>query len=214
MSRRHSEPNSVIQHVLRRVQRAAAGRVFVAKDFLDLGTREAVDVALHRLLRDGAIQRVRRGQYQRPRMSPLVGAVPPSPAAVARASARSSGGRIAPTGAAALNALGISTQVPARAEYLTDATSRQLSVGGRKVRLRHVGPARLAEAGTPTGTVLEALRYLGPDGVTPAIQRQIARRLTARDARTLRQAARYAPSWAVADIHAIAKLALDNGRLR
>ncbi len=203
-----------MQRMLRRFRASAAGRIFSAKDFLDLGTRGAVDLALLRLQREGIIERVGRGLYQRPRVSPLVGAVPPSPAAVAQAAARASGGRIAPTGAAALNALGISTQVPARAEYLTDISSRQLPVGARTVRLRHVRPGRVAQAGTLAGTVIEALRELGPDGVTSTIRRQIARALTETDARALRQAARHAPSWAVAEIHAIADLVIGKSGVR
>ena len=210
MRARPLDPNSTMQRMLRRFRASATGRVFTVKDFLDLGSRAAVDLALLRLRRDGVIERVGRGIYQRPRISPVVGSVPPSPVAVARAAVRASGGRIAPTGAAALNALGVSSQVPARAEYLTDVTSRHLSVGGRTVKLRHVGSARIAEAGTPAGTVIEALRHLGPDGVTPAIRRQIARTLTVDDARALQRAARHAPSWAVAEIHSITKLLMDH----
>lgn len=205
MKSRPADPNSTQQRVLQRFRKSGAGTVFSAKDFLDLGSRGAVDLALLRLREAGVIQRVSRGLYQRTRTSSLVGSVPPSTTAVAQAAARASGGRIAPTGAAALNALGISTQVPARAEYLTDASSRQLAVGGRTVKLRRVTPARMVEAGTLAGTVVEALRYLGPEAVTPTIRQQIARKLSATDARALRRAARHAPTWAVAVIHDIVR---------
>lgn len=39
------------------------GAVFVPTDFLDFGSREAVDVVLHRLVRKGTIRRLARGIY-------------------------------------------------------------------------------------------------------------------------------------------------------
>jgi hypothetical protein len=192
-----------MQRIARRFRKTAAGTVFSVKDFLDLGNRSTVDLALLRLQRKGVIQRVGRGLYHRPRQSALVGSVPASTTTLARKIAQASGGRIAPTGTSALNALGLSSQVPAKVEYLTDTTSRTLKIGNRTISLRHASPARLALAGTLAGTMIEALRALGPEGITPAVRRQLVRQLTSKDAEMLRKATRHAPTWAVKEIHQI-----------
>lgn len=210
MRSRPIDPASTIQRIASRFRKAAAGTVFSVKDFLDLGNRSAVDLALLRLQRQGLIQRVGRGLYHRPRKSALVGPVPASSATLARKVAQVSGGRIAPTGASALNSLGLSTQVPAKVEYLTDTTSRTLKFGNREITLRRASPARLALAGTRAGTIVEALRALGPDGVTPKVRKQIVRQLTYKDAESLRQATRHAPTWAVKEIHDIVDQFLDS----
>ena len=40
--------------------------VWVPADFTDLGSRDAVDQALHRLMRAGFIRRITRGLYDKP----------------------------------------------------------------------------------------------------------------------------------------------------
>ena len=59
--------------------------MFVPGDFLDLGSREAVDLALHRLTRKGTIRRLARGVYDFPKEHPVLGLLSPSADAVARA---------------------------------------------------------------------------------------------------------------------------------
>ena len=49
--------------------------VWTPVDFLDLGSREAIDQALHRLTRAGAIRRIARGLYDKPAFNKLTGAV-------------------------------------------------------------------------------------------------------------------------------------------
>jgi hypothetical protein len=56
--------------ILDRIRASGRGKVFASKDFLDLGSREAVDQALSRLARAGEIQRLGRGLYHYPRTNP------------------------------------------------------------------------------------------------------------------------------------------------
>ena len=75
------------------------GSVFVPGDFLDLGSREAVDLALHRLARKGTIRRLARGVYDFPKQHPVLGLLSPSADAVARALAGRDRTRLQPAGA-------------------------------------------------------------------------------------------------------------------
>ena len=183
------------------------GSVWSAKDFLDLGTRASVDQALRRLTLAGKIRRVARGLYDFPRAGAIVSQRAPDPRAVAKAAARARGAHIVPTGAAAANALGLTTQVPARADYLTDGPSKQIDLNGRRVRLKRVSPKRLANAGT-AGAVIEAFRYLGQDAVSRlsnADLARVSRALRDGDTRGLQRAVRNAPDWMRPTLDRIAK---------
>ena len=121
---------------MKRVSAYGRGRwVCTPKDFLDLGSREAVDQALSRLVKACQLRRVGHGLYDMPRMSDVLKR--PAPvnldAAIA-ALARRDGVRIMPDGLAAANQLGLTNALPAKASYVTDGSSRTLKIDGRTVR--------------------------------------------------------------------------------
>lgn len=69
----------IADKIMRRVRGHGKGVwVCSAKDFLDLGSRAAVDQALSRLAKTRKLRRVRRGLYDLPRPNPLLNT--PSPA--------------------------------------------------------------------------------------------------------------------------------------
>src|SRR5207249_246493 len=141
--------------------------VFVPAEFLDLGSREAIDIALHRLARKGTIRRLARGVYDFPKQHPVLGPLAPSADTVAQALAGRDRTRLQPTGAYAANVLGLSEQVPAKAVFLTDGPSRAGKVGALTIPLRRTTPRNMAAAGRLSGLVIQALRELGKDHVTP-----------------------------------------------
>jgi|SRR5665213_451891 len=187
---------TVADKILRRMM-GSRGSVWSPKDFMDIGRRASVDQALRRLSLAGAIRKVARGLYDYPQSSPLIGRRAPTAHAIAKAAARARGAQVRPTGAVAANALGLSTQVPARADYITDGSPRQLLVDGRHIKLKRVSPKRLALA-NGAGALIEALRYLGRDAVTKLgdadIQR-VSESLKPSDVRKLRNAMYHAPDW-------------------
>ena len=184
----------ISDQVVQRIRRWKRGAVFTPKDFLDLGGRAAVDQALSRLADKDRIRRISRGLYDAPRTSAKLGRLSPDPDTVAQALARASGGRLQVAGARAANALGLSTQVPAKTEYLTSGPTREVTLGKRVVTLRHASPKVLVAPGSKAGTVVQALRYLGPDGAGQAADR-LAPTLGDADRRVLGRAAPNAPGW-------------------
>jgi hypothetical protein len=107
MSRPKSR-QSLDAKVLRRVRRRGPGSVATPTEFLDLGTRAAVDQALSRLARQGILRRVVRGVYGYSERSRLLGELSPRPAEVAKALARPVAQKLQPSGAFAANLLGLS----------------------------------------------------------------------------------------------------------
>lgn len=179
---------------MRRARATGRGGVFTPTDFLDVAARAAVDQALSRMAKAGKLRRLARGLYDFPRVHPKLGALSPAPDDVARALARETGSQAQIAGAHAANALGLSMQVPAKSLYLTDGPSRRIVLGKRVVDLRHASPKHLIAPGSPAGTVVQALRHVGP--MRAADVAQIAtRRLSTSDKRVLASNAVRAPAW-------------------
>jgi hypothetical protein len=185
---------SVPDRIMKRARAGGRGGVFTPRDFLDVAARAAVDQALSRLAKGGKLRRLARGLYDFPKVHPKLGPLSPAPDDVAQALARETGSQVQIAGARAANALGLSTQVPAKSIYLTDGPSRRVVLGKRVVDLRHASPKHLIAPGSPAGTVVQALRHLGPVRATDVVH-VAARRLSASDKKTLATSAVQAPAW-------------------
>lgn len=187
-------PASAPDRVMNHVRASGRGSVFTPNDFLTVASRSAVDQALSRLVKRGQLRRLAHGLYDFPRMHPKLGPLSPAPDDVAQALARETGSQVQIAGARAANALGLSTQVPAQSTYLTDGPSRRVVLGKRVVHLRHASPKHLIAPGSPVGTVVQALRHVGPVRAADVVQ-IAARRLSANDKKTLASTTAQAPAW-------------------
>lgn len=191
---------------MKRARGRGRGGVFTPSDFLDVAGRSAVDQALSRLVKIGKLRRLARGLYDFPKVHPQLGPLSPAPDDVAHALARETGSQVQISGARAANALGLSTQVPAKSTYLTNGPSRRVVLGKRVVDLRHASPKHLIAPGSAVGTVVQALRHVG--AVRAADVAQIAaRRLSANDKKKLASTAVQAPAWMRSTLVSIANAA-------
>jgi len=188
-------PQSIDAKVLSRIRSKHRGSVHVPGDFLDLGSREAVDLAFHRLAKKGTLRRLARGVYDFPARHPVLGLLSPSADTIAAALAGRDHSRLQPAGAYAANALGLSEQVPAKAVFLTDGPSRTVKIGPMTIQLRQTTPRNMAAAGRLSGLVIQAFRELGKEHVTPARIEQLRRTLPADKRRELLKDIKLAPAW-------------------
>jgi hypothetical protein len=187
---------TLASRIARRLFRWPPERVFSRYDFMDLGSTDAIGMALMRLNRRGAIRRVRRGYYDRPRLDPVLGELSPSPRELLAALARRSGMRFQPGPAAAANALGMSEQVPMRLVYETDAPSRTVTWGTRgSIKLQRRAPRDLARAGRLSGQLFAALRSLGKGRVTEDNLARLKQELKPEQRRELLRDLPLAPAW-------------------
>lgn len=155
-----SEP--LAEQIMHHARTLPEGEPLYAKQLLGLGSRAGVDQALSRLARTGALLRVGRGLYVRP-IESRFGTRAPETEKLVEAIAGARGETVASHGAAAANALGLTTQVPTRSIYLTSGRSRTLTLGKLKVELQHVPSWQLTLAGRPGGEIVRALAWLGPE---------------------------------------------------
>lgn len=190
-----NKPQSIESQILRRIHKRGRGAVVVPGDFLEVGNRTAVDIALHRLAKRGKIRRLSRGLYDFPKQHPVLGPLLPSAEVVARALAGRDRTRLQPAGAYAANELGLSEQVPAKVVFLTDGTSRMVKVGPMTIQLRRTTPRNMAAAGRLSGLVIEALRELGKDHITPQRIEHLRRTLPVQKRRDLLKDLKLAPTW-------------------
>ena len=195
MSGRKKSPQAIDSRILATIHGGGRGSVFVPADFLGIGSREAVDLALHRLARKGTIRRLARGVYDFPKEHPVLGPLTPSAEAVARALAGRDRTRLQPAGAYAANTLGLSEQVPAKAVFLTDGPARTVKIGTTTIQLRRTTAKNMATAGRLSGLLIQALREVGKDRVTPERREHLKRTLPADERRELLKDLKLAPAW-------------------
>lgn len=190
------------EQILARVHRWGPGRPFMPKDFLDIASRGSVDMALGALTREGLVRRIRRGLYDRPRVSEsLGGELSPDLHEAARALARRYQWTIVPEGAWAANVLGLSTQVPAKIVYLSDGPNKKVSVGRRVIQFKHARPQALAAGGEKSGLAIQALRHLGREAVEESTKARLRQVLSETERRQLSKATRHGVEW----IHQVAQ---------
>lgn len=128
-----------------RMATRAPFRVWVPADFTDLGSRDAVDQALHRMTRAGLIRRITRGLYDKPDFNSLTGKpTNPDPRAVIDALARRDSARMIVDGIAAANDIRLSDAVPAHIIVHTDARLKSLALGNLTIRFKTTAPSKLS----------------------------------------------------------------------
>jgi len=163
--------------------------------FLDLGSRMAVDQTLGRLTKSGTIRRLTRGLYDYPAKHPDFGDLPPNYDRVAQALVGRDNLKIQPSGAYAANLLGLTEQVPAKIVFFTDGPNRKVQIGKQTIVLKRTTPKNMATAGRISGLVIQALRYLKQGNIDLTVVAKLKRRLSDDDKNTLMNDIRYAPAW-------------------
>jgi hypothetical protein len=196
---------SVEKSIMSRIKKKGRGSCFTPKAFLDLGSPEAVRIALYRLKRRGVLRRLTRGLYDYPKLHHTIGLLSPDPNDVAEALSERDASRIQPSGGYAANLLGLSEQVPAKIIFLTDGPARRVSIGRQEIILKNTTPRNMATAGRTSGTVIQALRHLGANQIVEQHINRLRQTLSAGDKRRLKMDRIYAPGWMHPILDAIAE---------
>ncbi|MFZ4377812.1 MAG: DUF6088 family protein [Saprospiraceae bacterium] len=199
---------SIEDKILQHIEAFPKGELFLPSDFSELGSSEAVRLSLFRLEKEGVITRVAQGIYVRPRESSLIGKLTPTAEEVAEAIAKRDKIRTTPTGSYALNALGLSTQVPMNIVLLTDGSPREIKVGKRKIKFKKTTPKNLMAKGKISRLVIQALKEIGNGKVTAVEEQKILDVLKKENEKDLKHDIALAPVW----IQKIMSKALNNGK--
>ena len=166
--------NSIENRIVSRIYGNGRGWSFSQTDFSELGSTEAIHVALHRLEKKGTIRRILRGIYDYPIYSELLEKhLSPDLAKVASALSRKFGWRIHPSGAAALNLMGLSSQVPGRILYMSDGPTRRYTVGKTELVFKHTAMKEVSFKYPESALIVQGLKSLGKEAVTDDVVEKI-----------------------------------------
>ncbi len=165
---------TIEQQILARVYGHGRGWAFSPKDFLHLGSRKAVDVALIRLTNAGTIRRIIRGIYDYPRFSVFLDhQLGPDIHQISIALARKFGWSIQAGSAAALNLIGLSTQVPSQYVYYSNGPDRKYVIDKTALQFEKTTLKETRFRMEETGIVVQAIKAMGQKGITSDVRRMI-----------------------------------------
>jgi len=186
---------SIHLQVLDKISDLERGCVFFPEDFASIGNSEAIRQALSRICKDGTIIRLSKGIYLYPVIDNELGIFYPSVERIGKAISKRDKSRIVPTGAFALNRLGLSTQVPVNVIFLTDGITRKINIGKQTITFKHTNPKSLSFRGKITPLAVAALKEIGKDKVLPDELDKIRKALQSESTETVLSDAYLAPRW-------------------
>ena len=181
--------------ILAKIKKAKRGTLFFADNFATLGNIDTIYRTLNRLVEKGELDKVTNGIYYRPQMDKIIGKITPKIEDVAAAIARRDKAKIVPTGAYALNRLGLSTQVPMKIVYLTDGSARNVKVGNYTISFIRTSPKNVSAIGKISRLAIQALKSIGKENVSPKEIEKIQNALMKEKIAYLEHDLRIAPSW-------------------
>lgn len=154
-------PSDLKMAVLQRVKADAPRKIWTPSDFLDLGSRDAIDKTLQRLTKAEHLRRIDRGLYDQPGFNKLTQKPnPPDTRSVIEALGRRDQVRMLVDGMTAANDLGLTDAVPAKIVVHTDARRRALRLGNVVISFRPTAASKLFWAGRPGMRVVQALHWM------------------------------------------------------
>ena len=137
--------------------------ILFRSDFPEYHT-EFVGSVLSELTTEGMLIKIAHGIYAKPRNSRF-GVVLPSVDKVVQAIAVRDNAEVLPSGMTALNALGLSTQVPMNYTYLTTGSERTVNLSNRKVVLKRGVPKNFCYGTRLISLLVQALKALKKENV-------------------------------------------------
>lgn len=187
---------SVIQEIRIRINDMDDGDIMMTSDFADLSSITTIRKCLGRCADDGIIRRVFDGVYEKPKFSKLLKEyLPTDPEKVAYALARKYHWTIAPCGDIALNKLGLTTQVPSVWSYVSDGPYRDFGWDNIQLKFKHKANREISQLSKQTLLVVEAIRALGKERITPDIVVQLQNKLPDTDKEIILDEATNCSEW-------------------
>jgi len=166
--------DSISKIIRERISHIEIGKLFTINDFADLNNDNLVTRTLSRLQNEGAIVRVATGIYVSPKKTQF-GILYPTIDQIAQKIAERDKAQIMPTGDTALNILGLSTQVPMNAVYITNGAKRKVKVGERNIIFKNVIQKNFQFKGKLLPLIIIALKELGEKNITDEIKNKITK---------------------------------------
>ena len=177
-----------------RIESMSEGCILFRSDFPEYHT-EFVGSVLSELTDEGVLVKIAHGIYAKPRNSRF-GVLLPSIDNVVQAIAVRDNADLLPSGVVALNALGLSTQVPVIYTYLTSGSERTIQLSNTQVILKRGVPKNFCYRTRLISLLVQALKALKKENVSEEVVntiRQLVKKET--DKATLAEDVDMMPAW-------------------
>lgn len=184
-----------------KISKSSLGELFFADDFVKYGSAANIRKVLSRLENEGLVVRLSHGIYLKPKQDPLLGVIYPSTEEIAKEIAKRDKARIAPTGVLALYLLGLTTQVPLKAIYLTDGSQREIKIGNRTIKFKRTAPKSFAIKDELLHLIVQAFKETGLKKVTDSFLLNMQSSVLRMDKQIIKTQLKYAPVWIQKAIH-------------
>lgn len=192
--------NSVVNIVKRLIIKHGRAKYWFVDDFVACGNNESVKKALQQLTNEHMLLRICNGVYYYPKIDRELGlgVLLPSKESTALAIAKHAGLKVVPTGAFALNALGLTTQVQTVVAFLTNGRARQINLGEeRYIKFFHSSSQRLFDYKSYRMIlIIQAMTELGEAGITNDVRAKLKEQLELVSERDFIHDVKLAPIWA------------------
>ena len=196
------------EQIVERIENLSWGDVFIANDFFEIAGYETVRSTLNRLTNEGMIARVMRGIYYKPRYLAAIDEYEaPSAEKVAQALARKYNWTIAPSGNTALNALGLSTQVPAKWTYISDGRYADFHYGNTTIAFQRRNNGDISGYSPMSATVVQAIKTIGKGHVTQEQIELLRKKLSDEDKARLLEEAKTTGAWVYRIVRSVCEVA-------
>ena len=183
----------------RRLRGGGRGSIVFQQDYADCGTPSAIKSTFHRLYTDGVLMRLAHGIYYYPKEDKAfgLGVVYPSIEDIAQAIAKRDRVKIVPTGAYALHKLGLSTQIPMNAVFLTTGVPRRIKIGnGHGILFKHSSAGKnFAFKSELMMLIVTAMRTIGEKNMTDTERAKISEFLCNVNDAEFNHDIKLAPAW-------------------
>jgi hypothetical protein len=187
---------SIVNKTISRIYDNGRGWAFSSNDFVDIYSKEQIDSALSYLAKNQTIRRVCRGIYDYPRYSALLEQIlSPDIDQLAQAFARKFNWRIQPTGDAALNLLGLSTQVPGRFKYLSDGPNRTYNLGNQTLEFEKSALKNFGFKHRESGLLVQAIKALGKNHISNTEIEKVRKQLDLTKSKQIIKDTRLVTAW-------------------
>jgi hypothetical protein len=149
--------------IVQAINRLELGQLLTTRQLLGMGSRAAIDQALHRLVKSGFVIRVTRGVFMK-RNSPT-----PTVWEVACAKATAFSRQIYQHGADAAKALGFIEEGNQSPTFACSGSSSSFRFDESVIRLKGTSPRKLHNGDSLSGRVIRAMWHLGKDRCTSGL---------------------------------------------
>jgi len=178
-----------------KILKSSLGEIFFAEDFYKYGSAGNIRLTLFRLENEGILERIAHGIYLKPKKDPLLGTLYPTTEEIAKQIAKRDKARIAPTGVLALYLLGLTTQIPLKAVYLTDGSQREIIIGNRSIQFKKTVPKSFAIKDELLHLIVQVFKEVGQNNVTEEFIEKIKPSVMQLDSQVVQKQVKYAPVW-------------------